>query len=612
MAGRPRIPLFSSDSHSPSLRAYLYLGLGSVSLALLLAAVWMVRDLSSRVEEQAEAQVRALSRTRAQQALLVALLEEEAGLRGFLATGDARYLDSHQQGIRGEQEALRTTLDNLTEEDLSAAKLPLQRLQASVELWHQKTNPLIAARGRGPMRDLYTALDTEKRQFEVIRGQSEDLARLMDDRDNTRLTLLEKTLSSARWIAGGAIAIALLVGFAVARLIVRRVVEPLVELSEYARQGDGFPEPTGSRSVREVGILSRALHELDLRGREREQTLREDHEDSLHIQEYMTLLQQLSQQEDVILAFDQVLRRLLRPDVLKILLQTGDSDHLDYAGTSAQIPEQEPSRILSEPMACRAIRQGSRVRLESGDPLACICPLGVPPRGSYLCIPLLASGQMLGLVNLQSRNAEHWNASRTRKAMLLASSTAAALQLIRALETAKERAVRDGLTGIHNRRFLDEVLQKLVDQARRKSHTLSALMLDIDHFKRFNDQFGHEVGDRVLVATAQRVQGGLRAGDMLARYGGEEFAVLLPETGYLDAVSMAERLRASVADLLLSEPEFPKGSHITVSIGVAALPDHALDADGLLGMADKALYEAKGCGRNCVVGVDGMGKNLGG
>jgi len=603
--------LLSSDSHSPSLRAYLYLGLGSVSLAFLVVAIWMVRDLGSRVEEQADAQVRALSRNRAQQALLVALLEEEAGLRGFLATGDARYLDSYQQGLRGEQEALRTTQDNLTEEDEAVAKIPLQRIQASVELWHQRTTPLIAARGKGPMRDLYAALQTEKRQFEVIRGQSEDLARLMDDRDNTRLTLLESALSGARWIAFGAIGIVLLVGFAVARWIVRHVVEPLVELSEFAREGDGFPEPSGASSVREVGILSRALHELDLRGREREQALREDHEDALHIQEYMTLLQQFSQEEDVISAFDQALRRLLRPDALKILLHAADSNYLEFSGPGSQIPEKEPSRILSEPMACRAIRQGSSVRLGALDPLACICPLGVPGRGSYLCIPLLASGQMLGLINLQSRGAEHWTASRTRKAMLLATSTAAALQLIRALETARERAVRDGLTGIHNRRFLDEVLQKLVDQARRKSHKLSALMLDIDHFKRFNDQFGHEVGDRVLVATAQCIERGLRAGDLLARYGGEEFAVLLPETEYADALIMAERLRASLDALVLPEPEFPAGSHVTLSIGAAALPDHALDADGLLSQADKALYEAKGCGRNCVVGVEELGKRLG-
>ena len=598
--------MLNSDAHSPSLRVYLYLGLGGISLTFLLATVWMVREVGNRVAEQADAQVRALSRNRAQQALLVALLEEEAGIRGFLATGDARYLDSYQQGLRGEQEALRSTLDNLTEEDQSVVRIPLERLQASVTFWHQRTTPLIAARGRGPMRDLYAALETEKKQFEVIRSQSEDVARLMDDRDNTRLALLEYALSSARWIAFGGIVIVLVAGFAVARWIVRRVVEPLVELSEYARGGDGFPEPT-ALAVREVGILSRALHELDVRGREREQVLREDHEDALSIQEYMTLLQQFSREEDVIEAFEQALRRLLHPEVLKILLQPVDGNHLELAGPSAQTPEPESCRILSEPLACRAIRQGSMVRLGAEDPLACICSLGVPVRGAYLCIPLLASGQVLGLVNLQSRHGNHWSASRTRKAMILASTTAAALQLIRALETARERAVRDGLTGIHNRRFLDEVLLKLVDQARRKERCLSALMLDIDHFKRFNDQFGHEVGDRVLVATAQRIQAGLRAGDLLARYGGEEFAVLLPETAQADALVMAERLRASLDSLVLAEPEFPLGSHITISIGVATLPDHALDADGLLSMADKALYEAKGSGRNCVVGVAALG-----
>jgi len=602
--------VFASDSHSPSLRAYLYLGLGGVSLALLLAVGWMVRDLGMRVSEQAEAQVRALSRNRAQQALLVALLEEEAGIRGFLATGNARYLDSYQRGLRGEQEALRNLQDNLTEDDQVAVALPLQRLKRGVELWHEQTTPLIAFRGKGPIRELYTALETEKHQFEVIRGLSEDLARLMDERDNIRLDLLEKALSNARWIAFSAVAAVLLAGIAVARWIVRRVVEPLVELSEYAREGDGFPEPVSSRGVREVGILSRALHELDLRGREREQTLREDREDSLAIQEYVTLLQQLSKEADVLEAFDQALRRLLHPDALKVLLMPVDAARLEFAGPCALAYAGETSRILSEPMACRAIRQGSSVQLGSQDPLACICPLGVPPKGSYLCLPLLASGQVIGLVNLQSRHAEYWTPSRSRKAMLLASSTAAALQLIRALETAKERAVRDGLTGIHNRRFLDEVLQKLVDQARRKGRSLSALMLDIDHFKRFNDEYGHEVGDRVLIATAHCILNGLRAGDVLARYGGEEFAVLLPETEYRDALGMAERLRHSVETMSLPEPDFPPGCRLTISLGVAALPDHALDADHLLSAADKALYEAKGTGRNRVAGAGEPGSCL--
>jgi len=132
-------------------------------------------------------------------------------------------------------------------------------------------------------------------------------------------------------------------------------------------------------------------------------------------------------------------------------------------------------------------------------------------------------------------------------------------------------------------------------------------MLDIDHFKHFNDRFGHEAGDRVLKLFSRCLHDQVRAGDVVARYGGEEFVVLLPFTTYDVAISLAERLRQRVEALALPEPEFPKGCRVTASIGVATFPEQGLDGDELLASADKALYGAKGGGRNRVVGARDIG-----
>jgi diguanylate cyclase (GGDEF)-like protein len=183
----------------------------------------------------------------------------------------------------------------------------------------------------------------------------------------------------------------------------------------------------------------------------------------------------------------------------------------------------------------------------------------------------------------------------------LAVSAAQALQLLRALTTARDQALRDGLTGAYNRRFLDEVLPKEVEQARRREAPLSVLMLDIDHFKRFNDSFGHEVGDRVLAVFARTLQARLRSGDFVARYGGEEFTAVLPGAGLEEARLLAERLRAGLEALELGPPDFPEGCRITASLGVAAFPEHGADGEALLQSADRALYLAKGQGRNRVV-----------
>jgi diguanylate cyclase (GGDEF)-like protein len=161
-------------------------------------------------------------------------------------------------------------------------------------------------------------------------------------------------------------------------------------------------------------------------------------------------------------------------------------------------------------------------------------------------------------------------------------------------------AVTDGLTGLYNHRHLHERLTLEVERSQRSKLPLSLLMLDVDHFKQFNDTFGHPAGDEVLRQLARVLNDTRRANDVVARYGGEEFAVILVDTAKFTAAKVAERVRERIFGHDFSDAA-QKAGKITVSIGVATFPDDGTDAEGLVRAADTALYAAKRAGRNRVV-----------
>jgi two-component system, cell cycle response regulator len=163
-------------------------------------------------------------------------------------------------------------------------------------------------------------------------------------------------------------------------------------------------------------------------------------------------------------------------------------------------------------------------------------------------------------------------------------------------------AVTDGLTGLYNHRHLHERLALEVERSQRSGLPLSLLMLDVDHFKQFNDTHGHPAGDEVLRQLARVLNDARRANDVVARYGGEEFAVILVDTAKFTAAKVAERVRERIAahDFTDAAPQ-SRATPISVSIGVATFPEDGGDAEGLVRAADTALYAAKRAGRNRVV-----------
>jgi diguanylate cyclase (GGDEF)-like protein len=162
----------------------------------------------------------------------------------------------------------------------------------------------------------------------------------------------------------------------------------------------------------------------------------------------------------------------------------------------------------------------------------------------------------------------------------------------RVLESAAQIALTDPLTGLANRRAWEEELRREVARARRNSHRLALVMLDLDHFKQYNDSFGHPAGDLVLHGAGAILRTAIRSHDVVARYGGEEFAVLLPATDAIEALEVAERLRSAIASRPWSHRK------VTASLGVATTGPTTPSAAALVDQADYALYSSKQAGRN--------------
>ena len=173
---------------------------------------------------------------------------------------------------------------------------------------------------------------------------------------------------------------------------------------------------------------------------------------------------------------------------------------------------------------------------------------------------------------------------------------ATATQNARYVDRVRQLAYRDGLTGVFNRRYFESRLIDEVTRAARYGGGVSVLMIDLDHFKRINDDFGHMLGDDVLRAVSAIFVRQLRKVDVVCRYGGEEFAVVLPATQGASAAAVAEKLRRAVANTQFAGVPYP----VTVSIGVAEFPAHGITRDDIVRAADAALYDAKGAGRNQV------------
>jgi diguanylate cyclase (GGDEF)-like protein/PAS domain S-box-containing protein len=260
---------------------------------------------------------------------------------------------------------------------------------------------------------------------------------------------------------------------------------------------------------------------------------------------------------------------------------------------------QLPLKVF-EPSSCWALRTGHPHLVVGGDTTApCTHAAGV--KNTYLCIPILAQGEALGILHIQATDE---TPALTDAELSLKTTFAGQVGLsvanIRLREALRSQSIRDPLTGLYNRRYLTEMLDREIRRAVRAEQSLGILLLDLDHFKKFNDTYGHDAGDTVLRETASFLIKSIRVEDIVCRFGGEEFVIILPTADLNAAYGRAERIRSKLRELTVLHQGLSLGM-ITVSVGVAALPEHGTAPNVLLDAADAALYRAKREGRDRVV-----------
>jgi len=258
------------------------------------------------------------------------------------------------------------------------------------------------------------------------------------------------------------------------------------------------------------------------------------------------------------------------------------------------------------PEDCWALRRGQAYRVDDTASELCCRHLPTPPPAAYICIPLAAQGETLGILHLSAgapRGQGTLSAvdeTMVRLAHTVADKIALAVANLRLRETLRSQSIRDPLTGLYNRRYLEETLERELHRAERTRGTVGIVMFDIDLFKTFNDTFGHDAGDALLRELAALLRSQFRQEDIACRYGGEEFALVLPESDLDGAHTVAERLRLCMESNPV--PTLRGALPVTISLGVAALDSRFNDFASLLDAADQAMYAARVGGRRNVVG----------
>lgn len=267
--------------------------------------------------------------------------------------------------------------------------------------------------------------------------------------------------------------------------------------------------------------------------------------------------------------------------------------------------------LMSSPIIvpddCWSLRQGKEhVILHNDERLRCKhVGEGV---NNYICEPIIAQGEMLGMLHIEFKSSdestdeekEHYINSRKRLIKITADNLALSLVSLKLREALQSQSVRDPLTHLFNRRHMEESLEREIHRCARAKSGLGIIMCDADHFKSINDNFGHDVGDVVLLEFAKLFKNSVRTSDIVCRYGGEEFIIIMPDTTKEAVISRADKICRQIGELKLIHDGKPL-PQITASFGVSFMDGVLVDKSALIRAADLALYKAKESGRNQVV-----------
>ncbi|MGA8185552.1 MAG: diguanylate cyclase [Terriglobia bacterium] len=368
-------------------------------------------------------------------------------------------------------------------------------------------------------------------------------------------------------------------------------VHLLIHASDRVRQGD-FDPTLPPETHNEFGVLSHSFLHMA-------HALRQDREELASIKHFSEAVTECTSENEV---YDHILhafRDRFQPRQVIIFKLRPEEDFLEVVASLSPLPEDvQDWPVIEGKHSCKAVRMGRPFRVNdvTVEPL---CPgkFVLPKEGSYYCGPLIAGGIIIGAVRLEGA-AGLWTPERESLLESYLGTSASVLSNLQLLQTMREQANIDPLTGLYNRRFCKDYARKLMAMARRKDTPLGFIMLDLDHFKNMNDVFGHEVGDRILKQFAKTVTQSMRETNLTARLGGEEFVILLPDTGADACQVVAERVRNAVGHMRMPQVKDRQVPPITVSLGIAVYPAHGGTLEEMLHSSDRALYASKRAGRN--------------
>ena len=293
-------------------------------------------------------------------------------------------------------------------------------------------------------------------------------------------------------------------------------------------------------------------------------------------------------------------RRIIGAELGALALLDENGKEIKYFKVSLSNPHQTHAQPTGRGLLGAVIKKGQTLRLDNmrEDPRSIGLPPDHPPIQTLLGMPLTRShGTICGGLFLANKvNDEQFTLEDEEILRTITYQASVAIENARLYGEVQQLAITDGLTGLLNHKEFQRRLSEHIEYSKRYHYTISLLMIDIDYFKKFNDTYGHQVGDHVLKAVAEAIQSQIRAVDVCARYGGEEFAVILRDDDVSHPLALAERIRATVYAYPFKHDG--KQSKLSVSIGIGRYPKDAANAEDLIKRADEALYTAKDTGRN--------------
>lgn len=394
------------------------------------------------------------------------------------------------------------------------------------------------------------------------------------------------------------------------------------ELGQLAEAFDGMSEALDRREMERTHAMKevrRLNEELEQRVAERTtqlETTKKRLEGSLEVLQrhssQMTKLSEMSNLLQSCLTADEAntvvsrfARDLFNASAGGLFMTSPARDVVDASIVWGEMP---PNELTFAPEDCWALRGGRPYVVGPSHPGPYCRHVGGEAQLDYICVPLTAHAETMGILHLRGFEAlpspdremqERERVSRLQLAENLAERTALAIANIRLHETLLALSIHDPLTGLYNRRHMEEMITREELQAQRNGTSFGIVMIDVDHFKNFNDTFGHQAGDMMLREAGRFLQSHTRGVDIACRYGGEEFVVILPGASTEMTLQRAEQLRSAFTGI---HPEYrgkplPK---VTLSLGVATFPKHGASWQAALRAADEALYAAKQQGRNRV------------